>query len=575
MNLLLIDDDAIDRINTKRALKQSGHPIEVIETSQAEEGLKLAEQHTFDLILLDYRLPGMTGLEMLKVLRNSTPQPPAVVMLSHSEDEDLAIECIEAGAQDFVPKSEVTASRLIRAILHAKERNKIEQQLRDSREKLRSLAEVDVLTGLANRYMFELSLKNALPLSGRQGKSLALIILDLDKFKNINDTLGHAAGDQLLKLVSDRLQQPLRDGDLLCRLGGDEFAILVHDLRDISLIRRLIQRIFDSLKDPFYLDGCKTIVSASIGIASYPECASDPSLLMRYADIAMYRSKESGRNQSHFYSEELHQQIMKRVGLERDLHNAIEHNQFVLHYQLQVDSKTERYTGIEALIRWNHPTRGLIYPDEFIPIAEEMKVIDKVGAWVLEKACETFQGWQHIDDHFSLAINLSALQLCQCDFLQNVKQTLNKYYIAPQRLELELTESTLNKNTEAAQLLRDLSDMGIKLALDDFGTGYSSMSQLQKYPFQVLKIDKTFIQSIIEKEDASFLEAINAFSQKLGLQVVAEGVETEIQKSCCKNLQIDRIQGYYFAKPIPAEELETQLLDYHAIPPENFKPYLN
>jgi len=553
-------------MNAKRSLQQPGLNIEIIETASAQAGLELALQKNFDLILLDYQLPGMTGLEFLITLRNTAAHHTPVVMLSHSNDDELALNCIEKGAQDFITKSEVTASRLMRAILHARERYKIESELRESREQLRSLAEIDTLTGLANRYMFERGLKSALPLAERQQTRMALVMLDLDKFKNVNDTLGHATGDALLQEVARRLQMVVREGDLLGRLGGDEFAILIHNLEHIELAERLTKRVLLALQQPVTIDGRTINVSASLGIASYPDCASDATQLMKCADIALYRSKDSGRNQAHFYSKALHAKIQKRLELENDIHGALRRNEFVLHYQPQVAADSETITGVEALIRWQHPSKGLIGPDNFISMAEELGLIGAIGHWVLDQACQQLSHWREkynaIDLRISIAVNLSALQLSDKALLENIEQVMDKHRIPHQYLELELTESAISKNTVlSTQLLREVSDRGITLAMDDFGTGYSSLLQLKTYPFQVLKIDKSFIQSSSDSsEGETYLRAINAFATILGLEVVAEGVETEAQKNLCKKLQFDRIQGFYFSKPLPAAELEKKYL---------------
>ncbi len=572
MNLLFIDDDDVERETVKRILKQSKHSIQVVEANAAEQGLELARENHFDLILLDYQLPTMNGLEVLRLLLQSPLNSIAVVMLSHTEDDELALKCIHAGAQDFITKSEVTVPRLLRALTHSKERFRIEQELRErhrklskSHEQLRKMAEMDALTGLANRYMFETGLKHALPQAERKGKTLALVMLDLDKFKDVNDTLGHAVGDQLLVEVAQRLNKTVREGDLLCRLGGDEFAILVHDLNNVASVRLLTHRILASFAKPLVIEGCDIVISASIGIASYPECATDAIQLMKCADVAMYRSKEAGRNRTHYYSITLHQQLHTRVELERELYCALAGDEFVLYYQPQMNAESEEIIGVEALIRWQHPSKGLITPDQFITIAEEIRLIDEIGDWVLETACKQFHQWRQkyraMDLNLSVAVNLSAMQLGQQDFVQHIKHTLNQYQIPPERLELELTESTLNRSAAATDILRELSELGIQLALDDFGTGYSSLTQLQKYPFKVLKIDKSFIQNIQKQNSEKlFVKAIIAFAKILGLQVVAEGVESEWQKNQCQELKIDRIQGYYFAKPMPASELEHKFL---------------
>jgi len=566
MNLLLIDDDKVDRINTIRTLHRSNYSLDIMEASSAEEGLNLAQSNTFDVILLDYQLPSMTGLDLLKVFRNFPTNSTAVVMLSYSDDESLAIDCLEAGAQDFICKSEVTVSRLMRAILHSRERYRIEQELRDSHEQLRYLAEIDTLTGLANRHMFEMGLKKALSRASRHGSHLALLMLDLDNFKNVNDTLGHIAGDDLLKEVAKRLQEMIRDGDLLCRLGGDEFAILVHDLDTSNSVMPLIERILNVMAKPILLEGKEMTISVSIGIASYPESATDPIQLLKSADVAMYRSKEAGKNQAQFYSKTLHEEVYKRVEIERELQHALERNEFILHYQPQIDTKTRKVVGAEALIRWQHPVKGLIPPDDFISIAEDIGAIDAIGAWVMETACAQSHQWRKEYNStsfiFSIAVNLSAKQLNQRHLVEDIKSMLVRHQIPPECIELELTESTLNKCVETGvMLLRELSEFGIKLSLDDFGTGYSSLLLLQKYPFQVLKIDKSFIHPISDNQsDSSFLKAINAFSKALGMQVVAEGVETESQERLCQELNFDRMQGYYFGRPMSAEMFAKQFL---------------
>lgn len=565
MNILLVEDDSVDRLSTTRLLAQSEPLVNIVEASNAEEGIKLSLEMVFDLILMDYSLPGMNGLEALKVMRRNKNNSTAVIILSHNDDDYLSVKCIEAGAQDYLKKGEVSESRLMRAILLAKERYKIESQLRESHDKLRELAECDSLTGLANRYMFDIAIKKAIPLAKRQNKGLALLILDLDNFKNINDTLGHQAGDSLLREVALRLRMPVREEDLLCRLGGDEFSILINGLDNAIDIQQLIDRIFEALSVPFLLEGKQFIISTSIGIATYPQCADEAGQLMKCADVAMYRSKKSGRNQAHFYSEAIHKEVHKRVNLERALYSAIEKNELVLYYQPQIDFSNGGIAGVEVLLRWVHPDKGLISPLEFIPIAEEIGVINAIGAWVIEQACQQFELWRSNPafdtEGLMLAINLSATQLSQPDFLQNLKSTLKKYNIPPQALELELTESALNRTDEASNLLYDIDSLGVKLALDDFGTGYSSISRLQEYPFKVLKIDKSFVQTIDENDEANFLRAISSFAKTLQLEVVAEGVETEEQKTWCQQLGLNRIQGFYYAKPMSAKALENTWLN--------------
>ncbi|MDO6461288.1 EAL domain-containing protein [Granulosicoccaceae sp. 1_MG-2023] len=557
MKILLIDDDKVDRTSIVRTLRDSCYPIETEEVSDAEEGIREAARGGYDLVLLDYQLPAMTGLDVLNAMRETPDSGTAIIMLSHHDDEALAMACIEAGAQDFIPKHEVSVPRLTRAILHARERHRMEMDLRESHEKLRCLAEQDPLTGLANRYVFENALDNALPQAARKDASVALLLLDLDKFKHVNDTLGHVAGDSLLMEVAQRLQAKLRSGDLLCRIGGDEFAIIVHDLDRVCRLRQFTRRLLEALHEPVSINNAEVVVTASVGVATYPECAPDTVSLLKSADVALYRSKENGRNQICFYSHQLHEQVHQRIELERDLRHAMARSELELYYQPQFSADDGVINGTEALIRWNHPTRGLISPNEFIPIAEETGLIVRIGEWVIEEACSQLSRWHQdfpLMQGVPMAVNLSAVQLSTEAFAATVAAILEHHAIAPQCLELELTESAIAENPQVSgRTLSKLSDIGVRLALDDFGTGYSSLQQLHRHPFQVLKIDKSFIQSSTSN-DASFLEAIHDFTRTLGLEVVAEGVETLAQRELCERLRFDRLQGFYFACPMTRDE---------------------
>lgn len=565
MLFLIIDDDAVDRMAIVRVLNNSGLRIdEIIQTDSAEKGIQLAKSNTFDVILLDYRLPPSNGIEVLRLLQGTSTFSTAIVMLSHSNEEQLALKCVEAGAQDFLMKSEISGMRLKRAILLAKERFQLEQQVRLGHEQLRKLAEQDSLTGLSNRYFFDEALKSAIPQAIRENKTLALLLLDLDKFKNINDTHGHSAGDAFLIEVARRLKKPIREGDHLCRLGGDEFAILVQSLANPGMVRLLAHRIFEALKPPVEVNGQHISITASIGVAGFPDCATEAVDLLKCADVAMYRAKDAGRNQVHYYSRVVHKEIQHRILLENDLIHALKQEQLLLYYQPQVCSKSFELTGVEALIRWRHPEFGLIPPDKFIPIAEESGLINDVGRWVLETACKQYGEWiDRFPDQkirFSIAANLSAKQLKDAGLVSHLRSSMTQYGLPASQLELELTESSLETSLSALDILNELAGLGITLALDDFGTGYSSMSHLQEYPFSVLKIDKVFVQNTTHDEGADFLKAISAFAHSLKFETVAEGVETEEQKELCASLGIDRLQGFLFSKPLPAEVLEKQWL---------------
>lgn len=565
MDILMIDDDAVDRMSALRTLKQSDLPLGTVDQAQtAQDGIRMAALHRYDIVLLDYQIPPYNGIEVIREIRGGNDYSTAIVMLSHSNDEELALQCIEAGAQDFVMKSEVSATRLKRAILISAERHQLERQVKDSHDQLRFLAERDSLTGLRNRFFFDEALKDAIPKAARNNQRLALLFLDLDKFKNINDTLGHQAGDYFLKEVAKRLEKPIRESDKLCRLGGDEFAILVNDLVHPTQVRLLANRIYKAFEEPIKIGDESVEITASIGIATYPECATDEIGLMKCADVAMYRAKELGRNQVQYYSRDFHEKMESRIRIENELKIALNENQFTLFYQPQIEAKSGRISGIEALIRWRHETKGLIGPHEFIPIAEESQLIIDIGRWVINAACKQMSIWQKQkglrDVTFSIAINLSAQQLKDSGLSLHLESTLEEYDIPPSTVELELTEGSLEKSLQAMDMLRRLESLGVKLALDDFGTGYSSLSHLKEYPFSVLKIDKSFVQGIHDQKQASLLNAICSFAQSLGYETVAEGVETEEQKAHCENLGVTRLQGFLFSKPISAKELEKNWL---------------
>ncbi|WP_221798381.1 putative bifunctional diguanylate cyclase/phosphodiesterase [Oceanobacter mangrovi] len=562
MKILIIDDDVIDRMAAIRTLKESELSIgQIDQTGFPEEGIAWARDKQYDVILLDYRLPPSNGIEVLRELRGLQGFSAAVVMVSHSNDEELALRCVEAGAQDFLMKGELSGIRLKRSILLASERYELERRISESHLQLRQLAEHDSLTGLRNRYFFDQALQDAIPQARRNGRNLALLLLDLDKFKNINDTLGHVAGDEYLVKVARRLELSIRDGDNLCRLGGDEFAILVHDLERVDQIRLLVKRLFDSLADPVVINGAPVDISVSIGVAVYPECGSDPVELMKSADVAMYRSKELGRNQVQYYSQRFHSAMENRIQLENDLKKSLYLDQLELYYQPLIDGTTGEMSSVEVLVRWNHPVRGLIGPAEFIPIAEETGFINEMGRWVLTKACQQFGRWRQQYGlsrslTFSIAANLSARQLKDHGLLSHLHYCLEHYQIPPARLELELTESCLENSLVVLDQLTALANLGVNLSLDDFGTGYSSLAHLKDYPFNILKIDRTFVSSIQQESDARLLKAICSFAHSLGYQTVAEGIETELQRDICVSLGVGRMQGFLFSKPLPLSEFE-------------------
>ena len=420
----------------------------------------------------------------------------------------------------------------------------------------------DLLTGLPNRALFLDRLAHAIRRAERHGSRLAVMFVDLDKFKAVNDTLGHSFGDQLLRIVAGQLKLCVRESDTVARLGGDEFVLLLDDPVGDTMPGTIAERIGVRLGVPVMLAGQEHIVTGSIGISTYPEDGGDAETLLRQADIAMYRAKESGRNGFQFFTEEMQRRLDARVALEQGLHRALQRNEFVLHYQPQCDLVSGKVIGIEALLRWQSPELGLVPPMQFIPVAEESNLITAIGQWVLDKACATLRRWQDSGVPLvPLAINVAASQFANQDLDKLVRGTLERYGVQPQFLSLELTEGLSMEDPEASiALMNRLKAIGITLSIDDFGTGYSNLSYLKRFPVDKLKIDQSFTRGLtIVPEDGAIVTAVIRLAHSLGLRAVAEGVETEAQLRLLKAQGCDEIQGYYFSRPVPEEQMIAML----------------
>ena len=564
MNLLLIDDDEIDRAAIIRALDQSSLAFKVMEANCAQSGLEFACQQRFDGILLDYMLPDANGLEVLSRLNESAGEQTAVVMISRYEDDKLAQRCIELGAQDFLLKDEVNTSRLTRAIRNAKQRASMALALRQSHEKLKELAEHDSLTKLVNRYGFELCLNRTLSQVKRHQDMLAVILLDLDDFKGINDTLGHQVGDVLLVEVANRLSAALREGDLIARLGGDEFVVLVTESENRYFPMVVANRLQQAFEEPFPLGEHEVLIGASIGIAVYSDLVCDSSELLKCADIAMYRAKKMGRNQIQFYSEELAREVRFRNRIEMGLRTALERDEFRVFYQGKFDAITGELLGMEALLRWQHPEDGLLAPDSFLPIAEEIGLVDEIGEWVLAQACAQTVKWLAMlaprGKQLSVAVNLSPSQIIRETLYQTIVRVLQQTGLPATQLELELTENALiEEPLELAKVLERIASLGVVLSLDDFGTGFSSLEHIKYFPINVLKIDKSFVASVEQDERGKrLLSALINFANGFNVVSVAEGIETEAQAQFCRERGCNLLQGYLYCRPIRPEDFEAQ-----------------
>ena len=438
------------------------------------------------------------------------------------------------------------------------------KELKEQKNAYKELAYYDVLTGLPNRVLFYDRLKHSIDKSKRNNSKLAILFLDLDNFKEINDSLGHHIGDLVLKIVAKRLETKIRRSDSLARLGGDEFTLLLEDLNNLSNIGELAQNLIQTVSEPMNIDNHELYITVSIGISLYPEDAINTDSLLKCADAAMYSAKNDGCNLFHFYKEEMTVQSLERITLETSMRHALENDEFIVYYQPLIDSRTNELIGLEALLRWQHPEKGLLTPDKFIYVAEASSIIIQIGEQVLQKVATQLKIWYEkgFNPEF-VAVNLSVKQLRHQSLLSTISNILKKTSFRSQWLELEITEGyTMQKPTEAIKLLKEIKKLGVKLSIDDFGTGYSSLSYLKKLPVNKLKIDRLFIKDIPKnKEDKVLVVAIVSMAKSMKLDVVAEGVETEEQRKFLESVDCHIMQGYLFAKPMPASDIEDKYIE--------------
>ena len=442
-------------------------------------------------------------------------------------------------------------------------------EAKHSQNRLQELVNHDPLTGLPNRRLFTELLEHAIKRAEREQHQIALLFVDLDRFKSINDSLGHQVGDKLLYEVSKRIHHTVRDSDVVARLGGDEFLVMMDDIKSIEDAASVAQKIIYALQIEFHIDGKEIFIGASVGISIFPKDGNDVEGLIKAADIAMYQIKNRGKNNYCFYSEELSKNAVERFTLESELRHALARKQFEVHYQPQISLLTGEIIGAEALIRWRHPTLGLVSPARFIPIAEETGLIVQIGEWVLRQAAKQAMAW--INDGYTMqwvSVNVSGVQIMRSNFYDTVYGILVETDCKPQILELEITESTVMQNTEfVIDTFNNIKQLGVRVAIDDFGTGYSSLSNLKRLPLSKIKIDQSFVRGLPDDlNDAAITNTINAMARNLGFSVIAEGVETNAQAEFLRNMGCEEAQGYLYGKPISATEftkmLETRTQKY-------------
>ena len=523
-------------------------PFRLHTAGRLSQGLEFLAAETTGLVLLDLSLPDSHGLDTFARVYAHSPQIP-IIVLTGNDDQTVALSAVKTGAQDYLVKGRLDRELLMRSMHYSIERKQYQQQIEHQ-------ANYDALTGLPNRNLLHDRLKQAV-YAQRSMRAVAVVFLDLDHFKFVNDSLGHSIGDKLLKGIGERLRQVLRDGDTVARIGGDEFVLILNDQTRDDVIFRAMQRINAKLAEPFVIDGKELYVTCSAGISLYPQDGTDVDTLLKNADAAMYRAKEHGRNNFQFYTAEMNSKVNERLALENSLRRALERKEFVLHYQTKVDVNTGAIVGAEALLRWNHPGRGLLLPDLFVPVAEETGLIVPIGEWVLREACTQNQAWRSEGlPPITVSVNVSARQFRQGVLVDAVSRILAETGLDACFLEMELTESMIMHNADAVvATLRQLTALGVQLSVDDFGTGYSSLAYLKNLPIDTLKIDQSFVRDIVAgaPDHRILARAIISIGHSLDLKVVAEGVETEAQLEYLKKHGCDEVQGYYFSEPVPPQ----------------------
>lgn len=561
LSVLLIEDSEDDALLLERELRLGGYLPTLHRVESARQLESALERTDWDVIITDHNLPGFSSESALRMVHAAEIDIP-VIIVSGSIGEEAAVRAMKAGASDYIMKNNM--ARLSPAIERELRDAEVRRLQRESEKTIRDLAFYDPLTQLPNRRLLMDRLEHALLSSARSKNYGALLYLDMDNFKNLNDSKGHHYGDILLRHVAAQLKSCVREEDTVARLGGDEFVVMLEDLdrdADHAAIQAKVigDKIVATLNQPCLLDNYEHYTSCSIGVALFHEDSQLDQLLTQ-ADTSMYEAKKAGRNTLRFFDPAMQKTLAGRVDMENALRQAISKLQFQLFYQIQVDTQGHPL-GVEALIRWHHPVKGMIQPADFIPLAEETNLIELIGQWVLETACAQIKAWQACPLHqqLTVAINVSAYQFKHPNFVDTIQKTVERIGIEPAKLKLELTESMVLINVEdAIAKMKQLRGLGYYLSLDDFGTGYSSLSYLKRLPFNQIKIDRSFIVSAtFDSNDAFLVQAVISIGRKFGMDVVAEGVETLEQFKLLETLGCKAFQGYLFGKPMPGEELES------------------
>ncbi|HTN43095.1 MAG TPA: EAL domain-containing protein [Nitrospiria bacterium] len=551
LRVLIVEDSVNDTELLVRELRRGGYEPAYERVETPETMSAALDRQVWDIVFGDYSMPHFNGVAALKLLRERGLDLP-FIFVSGTIGEDTAVASMKAGANDYVIKGNL--KRLLPAVDRELKEAAVRREHRQAEETIRYLAYYDPLTGLPNRTSLLDRLQRTITEGSASKNPVALLLMDLDHFKEVNDTLGHHRGDILLQQVGSRLQAALRPSDLVARLGGDEFAVML-PLAASQHAAQVAQKILNVLEPPFVIEDLPVAVEAGIGIALCPDHGADPNILMQRADVAMYAAKAAGSGYI-LYDTQHDRHSPRRLSLIGELRQAIDRDQLFLHYQPKIDLRTRRVTGVEALVRWRHPEHGFIPPDQFIEPAERTGLIKPLTLWIFNTAQRQQAAWERDGINLLMSVNLSTRNLHDPHFPDQISEILQPTRGKADRLELEITESAImNDPARALEAITRLRTMGIRFAIDDFGIGYSSLAYLKRLPVDAIKIDKSFVINMIENQnDAVIVRSTIDLAHNLGLQVIAEGVENKELWDRLAALGCDAAQGYYMAKPIPADD---------------------
>lgn len=561
MKILVADDSKTTLALITESLKKMGHTI--IAVSNGFDAIEVYKTKHPDLIILDVIMEGMDGFECAKRIRSiDVDEWIPIIFLSGAVDDENIAKGIDAGGDDYLTKpfSEITLASKIKAMQRISDMRK---KLCVTTHKLKLLSSTDPLTGLYNRLQFETTIKEKTTNAHESKESIALLFLDLDNFKTINDTLGHHAGDLLLKEVANRLKSCLRSKDFIARLGGDEFAIILDKIENRKIVEELAQKLIYIIDQPYKLENDQVTVGASIGIAYFPSKDTSMETLVINADIAMYHAKEAGRNNFQFFTEELSEKYNEHIDLKNSLSHALENNEFCLKYQPIYDLGTHKIERIETLIHWNHAKLGIIPAAVFIPMAEESGLFGAIEIWVIQNACKQVAEWLNKNlNQFKLSINISPKELLTKDFPKTIKKIINDTKISASYIEFELTETSMLTYSDLSQdIINQIHKIGVGIVLDDFGTGYSSLSHLKDLPIDGVKIDKIFVNdALIDSQSKMIVKSIIDFCKNLKIDAIAEGIENKDQLDLLIKLGCKQGQGYFLSHVLDVDEM-TKVLE--------------